>query len=188
MYPRACYFLLLLVLSSKATANQITNVKQRNIERTVSVVNLEFCMSCLSAEEREYKETYKEVSTYAELKQDPIADLPPAFTICSSTMTTYGKTQMFFNILGEDGNSWLQPTFNTRNEKAIFLHKNVVDIKLPQIFAHQWVRSCAAINSELGLLQWVVGGILVENATVDVLRDTNANKPTDLTGKIVLGA
>ena len=96
MYPRACYFLLLLILSSKATANQITNVKQRNIERTVSVVNLEFCMSCLSAEEREYKKTYKEVSTYAELKQDPIADLPLAFTICSSAMTTYGKTQMFF--------------------------------------------------------------------------------------------
>ena len=188
MYPRACYFLLLLILSSKATANQITNVKQRNIERTVSVVNLEFCMSCLSAEEREYKKTYKEVSTYAELKQDPIADLPLAFTICSSAMTTYGKTQMFFNILGEDGNSWLQPTFNTRNEKAIFLHKNVVDIKLPQIFAHQWVRSCAAINSESGLLQWVVDGILVENTSVGALRDTNADKPKNLTGKIVLGA
>ena len=45
-----------------------------------------------------------------------------------------------------------------------------------------------AIDSDSGLLQWVVDGVVVENATVDILRDTNANKPADLSGKIVLGA
>ena len=54
------------------------------------------------------------------------------------------------------------------------------------MFAHQWVRSCLAVNSETGLLQWVVDGILVENATVPQVKDTQ-NKPTDLSGKIVLG-
>ena len=44
-----------------------------------------------------------------------------------------------------------------------------------------------AVNSESGLLQWVVDGTLVENATVTHVKD-NPNKPTDLTGMIVLGA
>ena len=45
-----------------------------------------------------------------------------------------------------------------------------------------------AVNSESGLLQWVVDGTLVEDS-IDVphVRDTK-NKPTNLTGKIVLGA
>ena len=44
-----------------------------------------------------------------------------------------------------------------------------------------------AVNSESGLLQWVVDGTLVENATVTHVKD-NPNKPTDLTGTIILGA
>ena len=43
-----------------------------------------------------------------------------------------------------------------------------------------------AVNSETGLLQWVVDGTLVENTTVPQVKDIK-NKPTDLSGKIVLG-
>ena len=45
-----------------------------------------------------------------------------------------------------------------------------------------------AIDSDSGFLQWVVDGVLVHNATLELLRNNSANKPTDLTGKIVLGA
>ena len=60
-------------------------------EANTYVVNHEFCSSCLSKEENEKKETLEEVHTYAELKNNPRADLPSSFTICSSTMTTYGS-------------------------------------------------------------------------------------------------
>ena len=45
-----------------------------------------------------------------------------------------------------------------------------------------------AVDSDSGFLQWVVDGTLVENASLELLRNNSANKPTDLTGKIVLGA
>ena len=73
------------------------------------VVNLEFCCSCLNEEEAEYKYSYKEVNTFAELKYDLLANLPVAYTICFSLMTTYGTTKILLNSLGKDGNSWLEP-------------------------------------------------------------------------------
>ena len=75
---------------------------------TTYVVNYEFCSSCLTEEEMEEKGTLEEVHTYAELKNDPRADLPSSFTICSGAMTTYGTNgQMFFNLLGNDRYKWL---------------------------------------------------------------------------------
>ena len=124
--------------------------------------------------------------TYAELKLDPLADLPSLFTICSSVMTTYGSKQMFFSLLGKDGNTWLGSFLQVDDQHTSFYHGGWVEVKLPPVFAHQWVRSCMAVNSESGLLQWVVDGTLVENATNPLLRNTK-NKPTDLTGKLVLG-
>ena len=50
----------------------------------------------------------------------------------------------------------------------------------------QWVRSCMAINTESGLLQWVVDGALVENNIVDQIKDT-MNRPTNLVGNLILG-
>ena len=44
-----------------------------------------------------------------------------------------------------------------------------------------------AVNSETGLLQWVVDGTLVENVIVDQVKDRK-NMPSDISGKIVLGA
>ena len=131
--------------------------------------------------------TLGEVHTYAQLKKDPRADLPSSFTICSSVMTTYETYgQMLFNLLGDDGNSWLEVFLQVGDNETSFYHGKRTKVKLPPVFVHQWVRSCMAVNSESGLLQWVVDGTLVENATVAHVKDTK-NKPTDLTGKIVLG-
>ena len=107
------------------------------------VVNLEFCRSCLSDDEAGSKDSYKEVNTYAELKHDLNADLPAAFTICSSAMTTYGWNQNLFNILGKDGNSWLQPLVTVVGSKKHpfyamkFYHVKWLKVKLPPVFAHQ---------------------------------------------------
>ena len=151
------------------------------------VVNHEFCSSCLSEEENENKEALEDLHTYAELKNDPRADLPSSFTICSSAMTTYGSQHTLFTLLGNDGNKWLAAKLSV-DGKTTFFYWKWADVELPPVFAHQWVRSCIAIDTERGLLQWVVDGALVENATdVPFVKDTR-NKPTDLSGKIILGA
>ena len=121
---------------------------------TTYVVNHEFCSSCISEEEENgWKETLEEVHTYAWLKRDPRADLPPSFTICSSVMTTYGSEQTFFTLLGKDGNKWLSSFLKVAGDRTSFFHWKWADSELPPIFTHQWVRSCVAVNSESGLLQ-----------------------------------
>ena len=123
----------------------------------------------------------EEVHTYAELKRDPRADLPSSFTICSNVMTTYGSEQTFFTLLGKDGNKWLTP-FLMVADRTSFSYVKWAGVKLPPVFAHQWVRSCIAVNTESGLLQWVVDGALVENATVAQVKDS---KKTSLLTSLV---
>ena len=180
--------IVFLLFDTTVNADQGEN-SQRNSSMakaaTAYVVNLEFCSSCLSEEDKEYKETVGEVHTYAALKNDLRADLPSSFTICSSVMTTYGSQQILFNLLGNDGNKWLGTFLQVDDEVSLY-HGEWAKAKLPPVFAHQWVRSCMAVNSESGLLQWVVDGTLVENTTVAHFRDAK-NKPSDLTGRIVLG-
>ena len=180
--------IILVIFLLCSTANAHGTKNKQSCNKISSIVNLEFCRSCLSEDEKEPKSTYKEVNTYAQLKRDPRANLPSAFSICSSSMTTYGWTQILFNILGRDGNRWLQPFFEVPDLKTIFYHVRFLDKQLPPVFAHQWVRSCLAIHSEKDFLQWVVDGTLIENGTVDLLIEHKANKPSDLSGKIVLGA
>ena len=155
------------------------------------IINHEFCFSCLDEKDQERKQSLREVHSYAELQIDPPVPLPSSFTICSSVMTTYGTNHylMFFGLLGKDQNKWLSA--------ALYVHKNVLSTtlfygiknaekKLPPIFPHQWVRSCMAINTESGLLQWVVDGALVENNIVDQIKDP-MNRPTNLVGNLILG-
>ena len=52
------------------------------------------------------------VHTYAELKNDPSASLPDAFTICSSIMTVGCQSFVwptFFDLLDSKGNQFLAP-------------------------------------------------------------------------------
>ena len=92
-------------------------------------------------------------------------------------MTTHGIVsanvawQMFFNLLGKDGTVWLKSLFSVAETTTSFLHVHWAEVKLPLVFPNQWVRSCMAIDAEKGFLQWVVDGVLVENATVDQLKD-----------------
>ena len=133
-----------------------------------------------------YKKTLGDIQTLAILANDPHASLPSSFTICSTVMDVLSKKpneQMFFNLLGNDGKQLLSAMmFDVR----LYATK-VVSGKIPPVFPYQWVRSCMAINVTSTMIQWVVDGRLVENSTIDVLKNSS-NMPTDLSGKIFLGA
>ena len=160
-----------------------SNIQQRNVSTTISVVSYE--------ETNGDKETLEGLNALAVLKTDPRADLPSSFTICSSVMSKKVKEWLIlFMILGEDGNNWLASLMRVDHEETSFFLEmesgKWANLTLPPVFANQWVRSCLAVNSESesGLLQWVVDGTLVYNDSAP-----NAKmKPTDLTGKLLLGA
>ena len=90
-------------------------------------------------------------------------------------------------MLGTDENVWLEAQLFTDNEKTQFWHWKFADRFLPPVFARQWVRGCTAVNTKSGLLQWVVDGVLVENNIFAQIKDSS-KIPTDISGKIVLGA
>ena len=173
--------------SDKLRTSNIESSKMRGLSSTNQVVNLEFCTSCLNETQREWKATLEEVHTYAKLKTAPKNDLPSLFTLCINVMTTYGSKQTLFTLAGKDGNRWLAAQMQVDDNMTRFMHWDWAQVKLPHVFAYQWVSSCMAVNSETGLLQWVVDGTLVENVIVDQVKDRK-NMPTDISGKIVLGA
>merc|ERR1712079_677672 len=92
-------------------------------DETTYVINHEFCRSCLSDDEAKEKDTLNEVESYAELKSDPNANLPPSFTICSSVMTTHGGVQTFFTLLGKDNNKWMGLHMAVNNRTSFFSRK-----------------------------------------------------------------
>ena len=98
---------------------------------------------------------------------------------------------MFFGLLGTDKNQWLSAALYVPESKnilsTILLYgiKNA-DKKLPPVFPYQWVRSCMAINTESGLVQWVVDGTIVENKIIEELKNP-LNRPTNLDGNLILG-
>ena len=158
---------------------------------TTKVLSHTFCWSCLTPGEKEDKMSLNEVHTYAQLKRDPKASLPSSFTICSAIMSPYGHPQLFFSLLGNHGNQTWRAGMDVVDRpgglRTQFFHKKSTSwISLP-VFSFQWVRSCMAINTESGLLQWVVNGLLVENSTLEELKDAKMF-PTDLSRKIILGA
>ena len=167
-------------------------LRQRPSE--TEILNFEFCYSCLDERNQERKESLREVHSYAELATSPTDPLPSSFTICSSVMTTFGTDHylMFFGLLGQDQNQWLSAALylheseNVLSTILLYGIKNADKTLGEDIFPHQWVRSCMAINTESGLLQWVVDGTLVENNIIDQIKDP-LNRPTNLVGNMILG-
>ena len=54
------------------------------------------------------------------------------------------------------------------------------------VFPEQWLRCCLAVQTDSGLLQWVVDGHVIEDGIFEGIKDS-AGKETNLTGRILLG-
>ena len=130
----AFLIIIFLVFDTTVNAGRSSGIEPIIIAQaaTTYVVNLEFCSSCLSEEDKKEKDTLGEVHTYAELQNDPRADLPSSFTICSSVMTTYRRRQMLFNLLGNDGNKWLGSHLRVDDETYLF-NGQWTDVRLPPV-------------------------------------------------------
>ena len=126
-----------------------------------------------------------DVPSLAILENDLRGALPKSFTICSDIMSVFSTVParlMFFNLLGRDGNQILPALM----ADIRFFTTKVASGQIPTVFPYQWVRSCMAIDSSTGMIQWVVNGNLVENSTIDILQGDKI--PPNLSGNVILGA
>ena len=78
------------------------------------------------------------------------------------------------------GNSTLAIDFSTWSTEKIF---NMI----PPTFPNKWTRSCMAINSATGSIDWVVEGVLIMSKESKKVKDS-LTLPKDLSGKLILGA
>ena len=142
-----------------------------------------------------FKTSFKDLNTYAQLRDDPKGSLPPTFTICSSALREEGTIQSFFSLLGRDGTPFAQAALystHPENKRSTFYYliKDYAfspNMTIPIVFPFEWTHSCIALSTESGLVRWVVNGFVIEDLTQEILKEAFEDVPTDLSGKILLG-
>ena len=162
-------------------ASQQTGIVNRQIgsarepKEDTSVVSLDFCYSCLPEDAKGYKASYEQLPAYAALSNDQKASFGPSFTICSSSSNPGGFFQVFFALLGQDGQLAIQALLMNDVERAtlfLIIGKDTIahspNISIPLVFPHQWIRSCLAVSTHSGHVQWVIDGRVVENTTYEI--------------------
>ena len=189
------YMCFVSLISSAISNGNLADQRTRAVTNT-DVVSHTFCEGNLPAEVTMKKRTLKEVHTYAELKHDPHSSLPPAFTVCSTILITTCQSfywPIWFNILDNQGGQLItaylrQSTFES-TLRILFSRESTKIIKgmIAPLFPNEWTRSCMAINTTSGLIDWVVEGAHVLTFVSEEI--TNKGKlPQSLTKKLILGA
>ena len=174
-----CHFTLLVLFVVSSLSQEIHATK-------LLVINHEVCQTCPPS-----VSSLKDNFTYSELKNDPRAALPSSFTIfVSALVTTDNLSPVLFTILGNDGHPWFSAMITQDSDfvgKQFFYPVTFQYTKIDTMwmFPNQWVRNCLALDTLSGNVVWVARGELVDNTTF--ARITN-KVPTDLTGKVILGA
>ena len=142
------------------------------------------------------------IKDYITLANDPIGNLPTAFTICSSIFIKFWTTEAsFVEMYKEDESHWFLLQFATasRNYKDLSemlylyyenpetgqnLREELADAIIP-IDPDSWYHICMGLDTVSGLLRIVVNGMQVVNEEKDYFRNTTHWKPTSVTGRLV---
>ena len=207
---RTFYFLTVWFLLTAFTNVRSVNVivenshetvgHQRRSKDTTEPVTKVFshipCESSLAEEDKIGKKRLDEIHTFAELKHDPRASLPDSFTVCSTMMTTSCRNYVwpaFFTILDENRTQFLAPIISRWTIKSALqvlylqgMSERVIG-KIPPLFPKKWTRSCTAVNTTSGMIQYVVEGTLALTTISEEVKDSK-RRPKDLSNKLVLGA
>ena len=143
------------------------------------------------------------IKDYITLANDPIGNLPAAFTICSSIFIKFWTTEAsFVEMYKEDETHWFLIQFATasRNYKDLSemlylyyenpgtgqnLREELADAIIP-INPDSWYHICMGLDTASGLLRIVVNGVEVVNEEKEYFRNTTNWKPKSLKGRIIL--
>ena len=135
----------------------------------------------------------------AVLTLDSLGGLPQSFTICSTIKAPSifeNDVFEFFSILGKHFEgalvySRIQVIKTSRGLETTYNYKRrwkelESDGNELHAFSNQWIKRCGSYDLVSGLFQIVVDGVFVENVTLP--QEYVAEMPSDLSGKLVLGA
>ena len=149
----------------------------------------------------ELKKTFKELKNYALLQNDLKGSLSKDFTICSSIFSTKDFIHFFPILLGKDEDVFVRTYIRNTDTGLVTASTVGLNIKfgqsveshkdgnrLPKVFPDQWVKSCLALSLESGSIKLVVDGILIHNITSATLKKAANDSPTNMTGKLIMGA
>ena len=131
---------------------------------------------------------------YATLQNDPIANLPDEFTVCSSIyMKSYIMEQSLVQLLTKDGDPWFSLYFLHLNETSM-MHPYCIGVH--GVYIHftkikatplQWNHACIGINTVTGDLTTSINNEVVHNGVMDHFVGSNVIAPKNLTSNVILG-
>ena len=135
------------------------------------------------------------IKDYVTLADDPKANIPDTFTICTSIHIKYRpglKDVGIFEMLKEDGSHWFLLNYYVKSLEFFYMnpttgksgHESLSDTVIP-IIPHSWYHACMGLDTVSGLLRIVVNGIQVVNEEKEYFKNTNKWKPRSLKGKIL---
>ena len=137
------------------------------------------------------------VKDYVTLANDPKANFPDTFTVCSSLFVKFFATDNdIITMLKEDGTPWITLTMRVRDEDfkslsemyvsdvSVYVGIQYIYNTVIPIVPHSWYHICMGVDSASGLLRIIVNGIEVVNVEVHYLKNQNEWKPLSLVGKV----
>ena len=205
-----CLFYSLLIASSHFSSSpkelnenweqrgkrDTTNTKTASA--TTKVISIVVEYQNLTSDDDTFKATYQEVKTYALLKRDPKGTLSYNFSMCSALFITRDEYHYPLALLGEDGDLLVRVYIAANNrllKNTSLIRLSIQNVEyhdeerlISKVFPEQWVRVCMAISMQTGSIKLVINGILVHDIISDVLMKAVEKSPTNLAGKIIIGA
>ena len=155
-------------------------------------------LSSLATEDSTFKNSWRELETYALLKRDSKSSLSDNFTICAMMFSSNNVEHFPLTLLGADDDLLIKTYIDNSEAGLVNTSKVGLSIQnkkyhsnsntLPMVYPGEWVKSCLALSMKLGSIKWVLDGLLVIDTTSESLSAVVDNLPVDLSRKILIGA
>ena len=143
------------------------------------------------------------IKDFVTLANDPKANLPDSYTICSSVFVQFVTTdKIVIEMLKHDGSPWYLFELSATDRKydsltevmTIWYADPVTGKTVLEYFSntnipivpHSWYHICMGLDTVSGLLRIVANGRLVVNEEREYFRNTGQWKPKSLKGKLLL--
>ena len=134
------------------------------------------------------------VTSFLDLADDPSADLPSAFSVCSSLFMHYFSPLISFGeFYQKNGSHWFNLEFGKEISYEIFdlefslLYENKIHFRNNQTVRavpHTWYHACVGIDTNSGLVRIVVNGQKILEREISYFSDSESSRPLSLKGKL----
>ena len=134
------------------------------------------------------------IKDYVTLSNDPKADLPKVFTICTSVKGEFMVSEYnFFSLISDENSRWIDAALDDvrkyilserieiefyGKERKFFGEKRI------PIYPNSWRHFCLGFNNTNGNIRMAMDGILLADEKVDSIVENSYKLPKSLEGKL----